>query len=363
MSDAQNNTGVIQNPQQYVAADGTTVFARVENLYGCPAFAQVQLSANDATTVSVNPIFRCDDNDGQTVFNLYEDVTAQLQTALPAGTTIRFYPTLTDAQNQTAELPNAFTNASSPQIVYAVFSHPGTCFAITPITLNVTVFSPPGFERETIALCPAETIQLSVPGSFVDYHWSGNETTASVQVSEPGVYSVTVTNASGCTATKTFDVVLLDPAEFLGISTREFNGLNNRIEVLYSGSGVYEFSIDGLNFQTDAIFTNVAAGTYSVFIRDACGLSGPYEVTILDYPRFFTPNADGINDTWQIHGLMPSDRITIFDRYGKLLYSFNPQQPGWNGTFNGYALPATDYWFVLQRTSGQTIKGHFSLKR
>ncbi len=363
MSDAQNNVGAIQNPQHYVASDGTTVYARVENLYGCPAFAQVQLSANDAAPVSVNPISRCDADDGQTIFNLNTDVAAQLQTPLPPGTTTRFYATLADAQNQTAELPNAFTNATSPQTIYAVFSHPTTCFAITPITLTVTVFSPPGFGRETIALCPGETTALSVPGQFLNYEWSGGENTPSLQVGAAGVYSVTVTNASGCTATKTFDVTLIDPAEYLGISTREFNGTNNRIEVLYSGSGAYEFSIDGVNFQSNAVFTNVMPGTYSVFIRDACGISGPYEVTILDYPRFFTPNADGTNDTWQIPGLMPSDQITIYDRYGKLLYGFNGHQPGWNGTFNSRGLPATDYWFVLQRASGQTIKGHFSLIR
>lgn len=363
MSDAQNNIGVIQNPQNYVAADGTTVYARVENLYGCPAFAEVILNANDAMPVSVSPIVRCDADDGQTIFNLNADVTAQLQTALPTGTTMRFYPTLADAQNETAELPDAFTNATSPQIIYAVFSHPTTCFAIAPVTLSVTVFSPAGFERETLELCPGETIQLSVAGAFADYEWSTGQTTPSVTVSDAGVYSLTVTNASGCTAVKTFEVVPIDPVVYLGISAREFNGSNNRIEVLYSGTGVYEFSIDGVNFQSSATFTNVAPGMYPVFIRDACGVSGPYEVTILDYPRFFTPNGDGTNDTWQIPGLTPSDQITIFDRYGKLLYGFYGQQPGWNGTVSGQALPATDYWFVLERASGHTVKGHFSLKR
>ncbi|MFB0910274.1 MAG: T9SS type B sorting domain-containing protein [Flavobacterium sp.] len=37
--------------------------------------------------------------------------------------------------------------------------------------------------------------------------------------------------------------------------------------------------------------------------------------------------------------------------------------PGWNGTFNVFKLPASDYWFNLTFEYGKIIKGHFSLKR
>ena len=53
----------------------------------------------------------------------------------------------------------------------------------------------------------------------------------------------------------------------------------------------------------------------------------------------------------------------FFDRYGKLLKQLAVMSNGWNGTFNGYALPADDYWFHLNFENGKIIKGHFSLKR
>ena len=63
--------------------------------------------------------------------------------------------------------------------------------------------------------------------------------------------------------------------------------------------------------------------------------------------------------------------IYIFDRYGKLLKQLDPNGPGWDGTFNGKLLPATDYWFKVNidvATSAdqeiiKTFTGHFSLKR
>jgi gliding motility-associated-like protein len=85
----------------------------------------------------------------------------------------------------------------------------------------------------------------------------------------------------------------------------------------------------------------------------------------LPYPKFFTPNNDGYNDTWTIDFayLAPNTGIKIFDRYGKLIKTLVYNTSKWNGTFNGAELPASDYWFVATRANGTEYKGHFSLKR
>lgn len=84
----------------------------------------------------------------------------------------------------------------------------------------------------------------------------------------------------------------------------------------------------------------------------------------MDYPKFFTPNGDGFNDFWKIKNidLFPNAELNIFDRYGKLLKQLNISNNGWDGTFNGLALPSDDYWFQLI-IDNKTIKGHFSLKK
>lgn len=88
------------------------------------------------------------------------------------------------------------------------------------------------------------------------------------------------------------------------------------------------------------------------------------EVPEINYPKFFSPNGDGINDFWNLESLerINISSIKIHDRFGSLISQFSIDDQGWDGTFNGTPLPAADYWFVLL-TEEKPVKGHFSLKR
>lgn len=80
-------------------------------------------------------------------------------------------------------------------------------------------------------------------------------------------------------------------------------------------------------------------------------------------PKFFTPNADGFNDTWKITGITNQKyNIHIFDRYGKLLKTLG-KNDSWDGNYNGVPVSTADYWFHLIFENGVNKKGHFSLKR
>ena len=59
----------------------------------------------------------------------------------------------------------------------------------------------------------------------------------------------------------------------------------------------------------------------------------------------------------------PNMIVYIFDRYGKLITGFGAKDPGWDGSLNGYALPSTDYWFLVKRENGKEHRGHFAMKR
>ncbi|WP_138435005.1 T9SS type B sorting domain-containing protein, partial [Winogradskyella algicola] len=89
---------------------------------------------------------------------------------------------------------------------------------------------------------------------------------------------------------------------------------------------------------------------------------------VVDYPKYFTPNGDGIHETWNIEGIGSTAKIYIFDRYGKLLKQISPQGQGWDGTFNGNNMPSSDYWFTVEYLEPLTnqikeFKAHFTLKR
>ncbi|MGJ8548801.1 T9SS type B sorting domain-containing protein [Winogradskyella wichelsiae] len=101
--------------------------------------------------------------------------------------------------------------------------------------------------------------------------------------------------------------------------------------------------------------------------KNGCGLRSSSKF-VIDYPLFFTPNGDGNNETWNIEGVGSSAKIYIFDRYGKLLKQLSPDGDGWDGRFNGEAMPTDGYWFTVEYDEPSTgerkeFKAHFTLKR
>ncbi|WP_166426953.1 T9SS type B sorting domain-containing protein [Flavobacterium psychrotolerans] len=196
-----------------------------------------------------------------------------------------------------------------------------------------------------------------------------NATSSKLTVNTPGKYSVDVMNSRGCIRTRTITVSLSDIATIEDIKIVDLADINT-VEVLASGKGEYAYSIDINNgFQSSNFFTNIQAGIHEVYVKDlnGCGIVGPLEISVLGIPKFFTPNNDGSNDTWNIKGINKNfnanTNIQIFDRYGKLIKQLNAINEGWDGNYNGNILPSDDYWFVITLENNKIVKGHFSLKR
>lgn len=182
---------------------------------------------------------------------------------------------------------------------------------------------------------------------------------------------IEATSIYNCTAKSTVTLTTLPSNYSLGTGTppkvNDFSGNDNSVELTPpTTGGSYEYSLDGINFQVSNVFEGLSTGTYTAYIRDvnSCEYSIS-EITILDYPRFFTPNDDGFNDTWEIKNLnlFPKAIVSIFDRYGKLLTQINTLKNSWDGKYNGQKIPADDYWFSLNFGDGKIIKSHFTLKR
>ena len=182
----------------------------------------------------------------------------------------------------------------------------------------------------------------------------------------------------------TFDV--LESNKALITTTDLIDNLDNPEEnilhINVSGIGAYQYALNSSNIAdfttgTDNLtftFNQVKPGLNTVYIRDinGCGITVSQKLSFLFFQRHFSPNNDGILDTWQILGannsFYKSARVEIFDRYGKVVALItNKNSNGWNGTYNGNKLPSNDYWFnaVLEDINGNVRKetGHFSLLR
>jgi gliding motility-associated-like protein len=182
---------------------------------------------------------------------------------------------------------------------------------------------------------------------------------------------VEATSIYGCTSTSTVRLTTLPSNLTSGIGStpkvNDFSGNDNSVELIPpTTGGPYEYSLDGIKYQVSNVFAGLSIGNYTAYIRDtvSCDFS-IFDLTILDYPRFFTPNDDGFNDTWKIENLtlFPEAIVSIFDRYGKLLTQINTLKNAWDGKYNDLKMPSDDYWFSIHFGGGKIIKGHFSLKR
>ncbi|KKK52289.1 hypothetical protein LCGC14_3106430, partial [marine sediment metagenome] len=156
-------------------------------------------------------------------------------------------------------------------------------------------------------------------------------------------------------------------------SNLNLNSDNNKIEIFAEGEGDFEYAINGGEFQDASIFNDVPPGMNTVIINDksGCGTTAPLEFLIVGYPKFFTPNSDGMNDTWNIRGMetLIDPTVLVFDRYGKLMAQLGIDTD-WDGTINGTPLPSSDYWFRLEyrrQVDGvivaKSTRTHFTLKR
>ncbi|MCM8568155.1 T9SS type B sorting domain-containing protein [Gramella jeungdoensis] len=168
------------------------------------------------------------------------------------------------------------------------------------------------------------------------------------------------------------ELILNTPPQIQSISINQptINSNTNTVTLNVEAGANYEYSIGSIDgpYQTSTTFQEVESGFQTLYIRDLEGCAIlEAEIAILGYDNFFTPNGDGINDYWQIKGILADtareNLISVFDRYGKLLYKMDALEQGWDGTFKGKEMPADDYWFRVLLQNGQEFNGHFSLIR
>ena len=264
-------------------------------------------------------------------------------------------------------LPGTVDNLASG----TYFFTPNTNECATTQTMTITVTQPTSPDFSNFSICsgnPAPSLNATSPNGITGI-WSPD----SIDNLNSSIYTFTP-NAGQCAIPQTIEVTILPSKTLVDFNSEvtEAFSKNQKITITPIAAGNdYLYRLDEGPFQKSPVFENISAGYHSVTVQDVAGCGNTItknNILVIDYPKFFTPNSDGYNDVWNIFPLknQSSSKICIYDRYGKLLKEISPKGTGWDGTFKGQLLPATDYWFTVDYEEQGTIKkfkSHFSLKR
>ncbi|MCC9072349.1 T9SS type B sorting domain-containing protein [Flavobacterium sp. F-65] len=221
----------------------------------------------------------------------------------------------------------------------------------------------------------ANFVTITIDGSNtnpvdVDYALDGGmyqESNIFVNVA-PGTHTVTARHTNGCEQTTLpFTIAVVQPLTL----TLADGGLNEIVATATGGGGDYQFTLDGEPYGSVNKFIIYKSGTYTVTVTDKNGCTATasryFEYIDVCIPNHFTPNGDGINDTWAPGCTVNYKDLTfdIFDRYGRVICKYRLGQK-WDGKYNGNELPSGDYWYVLKlndKKDDREFVGHFTLYR
>lgn len=127
--------------------------------------------------------------------------------------------------------------------------------------------------------------------------------------------------------------------------------------------------------EKDHSYTFTETGKYKITLRvsnSTASATDSVEVSISESkiaaPRIFTPNGDGFNDEFRIaYTSIVEFQGTILNRWGRVLFTWNNPQQGWDGNINGKPAPEGTYFYLIKARGSDGIpyqlKGHINLLR
>ncbi|MGJ8759732.1 MAG: T9SS type B sorting domain-containing protein [Polaribacter sp.] len=416
---------LISDIENYPVTNGIAeAGVRIISDKGCYSTAKIEVEASYAGDVLYDKVFEeCDDftnvndePDGITNFNFREarqDVINLFPLGIQGDIEVYFYETSSErdaAINEISDISNhRNTSYAYNQTIYIKIKNKNNndCEGIGKLTLKtkaIPEFTVDGeVPNDPIIICTENipyTLSVNTIGDY-NYEWLKDGTpfggnAEEIIIADAGIYTVTAfskttpTNTKACSKQRTITVYKSDfenlEESFVTITDDLSiinSNLNIRIDIprnpLINEEFLYALEDENgmtiRSYQDSNVFEDIEGGIYKIIVenKNGCG-SSELIVSVIQFPKFFTPNGDRKNDTWAVKGINTSlyqsnSTINIFNRYGKLVAQTTINSDGWDGTYNGKLLASNDYWFSVQLIPIDTEKkpilkkGHFSLLR
>ncbi|MGZ3777418.1 MAG: T9SS type B sorting domain-containing protein [Mucilaginibacter sp.] len=277
------------------------------------------------------------------------------------GTAVTFTITVNPASPPVITSSGTMTGLST---IYGTFSS-SESFTVSAsnLTEGILVTVPQGFELSTDNQTFSSTITVGQAGNITNgpvyIRLAGNIPVGNYF----GNIVLSTSGASDVNVSIPISVVSRAILTVTAPNVTRIYGVPNPVFIpQYQGfvNGDNESSLTTLPELTSIATTTSPEGKYAIYVTG--GSSHNYIINPVDgtltiiaseseiiVPNAFTPNGDGINDLWTIQKLsdFPQCLVSIYTRYGNLVYQSRGYAKPWDGTSNGSQVPTGIYYYVI----------------
>ena len=389
-----SNTITTSNCETYTAPDGQiftnsgTYNVTIPNKAGCDSLITINLTIkhntlNTITTANCEtytaPNGQVFTNSG--TYNVTIPNKAGCDSLITINLTIKHNSlnTITTANCETYTAPDGqiFTNSGTYNVTI-----PNKAGCDSLITINLTINrNPTVFAGNDTSVCEKSIINLQGHGAN-NYVWNKNIiNNVSFTPLNSGYYTVIGTDLNGCSDSDSVLVSLFQlPIANFTNSTNSISDISQTIDFINTSSGAIEYLWnfgDGIfdstvnvshNFnimQLDSFKVELIAISTHGCVDSAYRWIYFTKSNDIFIPTGFSPNNDNQNDDWKIKGIEKYNeaKISVFNRWGQLLFEGNNIKSSWNGIYNNELLPTGDYYFIIDLGNNQKYNGVVTLKK
>lgn len=289
--------------------------------------------------------------------------------------------------------PNNYNSSASPATINNVtIAAAGKYFVMATLngcsqkdSLVVSVKPKPNANAGAdVGICEGNSVTLNASGGNI-FSWQPSTGLSATNISNPvaspvdsTAYIVTVTDSiSNCSANDTVLVnVFQKPTASAGADKTIIEGDKAILNGSATGGGInYYWTPDVFMNNANSLQPVVSPPrdtTYTLHVESTagCGIATDdvfvkvFKKVIV--PNAFSPNKDGINDTWQLLAIdaYPDAEINVFNRYGQVVFTSHGYNKPWDGTYNNKLLPVGTYYYVINLKFGlPKLKGWVAILR